>query len=186
MCWPKEPHVNLFIDSDAINMRMWIWMSYQYNLTGILVWQTNHWNGAREAAPVGVLQNIWEDPMTYKSGYGTPYGSVPEFGNGDGMFFYPPNRDPNNDKTKYLSGPVPSLRLEILREGLDDYDYMRMLENCIKDAKPGQKCLVLKAEKILDFGSEVFENDTKYTKDPEVLMKYREQMGDLLEQFYKL
>ncbi len=186
MCWPKEPHVNLFIDSDAINMRMWIWMSYQYNLTGILVWQTNHWNGAWGAAPDGVLQNIWEDPMTYKSGYGTPYGSAPEFGNGDGMFFYPPNRDPNNDKTKFLTGPVPSLRLEILREGLDDYDYMRMLENCIKNAKPGQKSLVLKAEKILDFGSEVFENDTEYTKDPGVLMKYREQMGDLLEQFYKL
>jgi len=90
MCWPKEPHVNLFIDSHAINMRMWVWMSYKYNLTGILVWKTSHWNGARGAAPDGVLQNIWEDPMTYKSGHGTPYGSAPEFGNGDGMFFFRP------------------------------------------------------------------------------------------------
>jgi hypothetical protein len=124
--------------------------------------------------------------MTYKSGYGTPYGSSPEFGNGDGMFFYPPNRAPNADTTKYMRGPVPSLRLEILREGLDDYDYMIMLENCIKEAKPGQIGLVFKAKKLLDFGSEVFENDTEYTKDPEVLMKYREQMGNLLEQFNKL
>ncbi len=185
MCWPKEPHVNLFIDSDAINMRMWIWMSYKYNLTGILVWQTNHWNGSNGAASEGLLQNIWEDPMTYKSGYGTPYGSSPEFGNGDGMFFYPPNRDPNNDKNKYLNDPVPSLRLEILREGLDDYDYMRMLENCIKTAHSNQKSLITKAEKILNFGTEIFINDKEYTKDPTILMKYRKQMGDLLEKFYE-
>jgi len=164
---------------------MWLWISYKYNLTGIVVWQSNQWHRSGGAAPDDVLQNIWEDPMTYKSGYGTPYGSAPEFGNGDGMFFYPPNRDPNNDKTKYLTGPVPSMRLEILREGLDDYDYMMLLENCIKEANPGQKSLVKKAEKVLDFSSEVFVNDTEYTKNPEVLMEYREQMGELLEQFYK-
>lgn len=183
MCWPKEPHINLFVDSDAINMRMWIWMSYKYNLTGILVWSSNQWNGARRAAPDGIVQNIWEDPMTYKSGHGTPYNSAPEFGNGDGMFFYPPNRDPNNDKTKYLTGPVPSIRLEILREGLDDYDYMMMLEKCIKEANPGHKKLVSKARKVLDFGSEIFESDTVYTKNPEILMEYRQQMGNLLEKF---
>ncbi len=183
MCWPKEPHLNLFIDSDAINMRMWLWMSYQYHLKGILVWQSNQWNGGRGAAPEGVLQNIWEDPMTYKSGHGTPYGSAPEFGNGDGMFFYPPNRDPNNDRTKYLTGPVPSLRLEILREGLDDYDYMMLLEDAMEHARPDQQGLVRKARQLLDFGPDVFVNDQEYTKDPEMLVNLRLQMGELLEQF---
>ncbi|MCY1719661.1 DUF4091 domain-containing protein [Prolixibacteraceae bacterium Z1-6] len=183
MCWPKEPHLNLFIDSYAINMRMWLWISYKYNLVGILVWNSNQWNGAKGAAPDGIVQNIWEDPMTYKSGWGTPYGSAPEYGNGDGMFFYPPNRDPNSDKTKYMSGPVPSLRLEILREGLDDYDYMIMLEECIKDADLNQKKLVAKAKKILDFGSEVFVSDRMYSKDPKVLMDYRMKMGELLSEF---
>ena len=184
MTWPKEPHVNLFIDSDAINMRMWLWMSYRYHLTGILVWNSNAWN-AEGCSPPGVLQNIWDDPMTYMDGHGTPAGGAAEFGNGDGMFFYPPNRDPNKDKKKYLTGPVPSLRLEILREGLDDYDYMILLEKCIKNAGSDQKSLVKKATQLLHFGSEVFVNEQKYTKDPEVLMKYRQQMGNLLEQFAK-
>ena len=182
MCWPKEPHVNLFIDSDAINMRMWIWMSYKYNLKGILVWRANKWNDER-CSPPGVLQNIWEDPMTYKSGHGTPFRSAAEFGNGDGMFFYPPNRHPNTDTTKYIRGPVPSLRLEILREGLDDYDYMMMLENYIKKADPSQQALVKKAKRILNFGEEIFVNDTTYAKDSDILMKNREQMGMLLEKF---
>lgn len=182
MCWPKEPHANLFIDSDAINMRMWLWMSYRYGLTGILVWNSNVWN-AEGCSPPGVLQNIWEDPMTYMDGHNTPVGAAAEYGNGDGMFFYPPNRDPNNDKTPYLTGPVPSLRLEILREGLDDYDYLIMLGNCVKNALPGQQGLVRKANQLLGFGSEVFTNEQQYTKDPNVLMNYRQQMGDLLEQF---
>lgn len=185
MCWPKNPHVNLFIDADAINMRMWLWMSYRYNLTGILVWSSNVWN-AEGCSPPGVLQNIWEDPMTYKDSYGAPVGGGMEFGNGDGMFFYPPNRDPNNDKTKYLRGPVPSLRLEIMREGIDDYDYMILLEKCIENADSGQKGPVNKAKKLLNFGTEVFTNDSVYTKDPEVLINYRKQMGELLEQFNRV
>ncbi len=185
MCWPKEPHLNLFIDSYAINMRMWLWISYKYNLEGILIWNLNQWNGARGAAPNGMVQNIWEDPMTYKSGWGTPRNSAPEFGNGDGMLMYPPNRDPNNDKSKYMTGPVPSLRLEILREGLDDYDYMITLENCIQNARPDQKALVEKANKLLAFGTEVLVSDRMYSKDSEILMKYRNQMGKLLENFYQ-
>ncbi|RIH66911.1 DUF4091 domain-containing protein [Mariniphaga sediminis] len=182
MCWPKDPHVNLFIDADAINMRMWLWMSYRYNLTGILVWSANVWN-AEGCSPPGILQNIWEDPMTYKDSYGAPVGGGMEFGNGDGMFFYPPNRDPNNDKTKYLRGPVPSVRLEILREGIDDYDYMMMLEKYVESASPNQKGLVKKARQLLHFGDEVFTSDRVYTKNPEVLMNYRKQMGELLEKF---
>jgi len=185
MCWPKEPHLNLFIDSYAINMRMWLWISYKYHLEGILIWKLNQWNGAAGAAPNGMVQNIWEDPMTYKAGWGTPRNSAPEYGNGDGMLMYPPNRDPNNDKSKYITGPVPSLRLEILREGLDDYDYMIMLEKCVKEARPDQKALVEKAKKLLDFGTEVLASDRMYSKDPEILMKYRNQMGKLLENFYQ-
>ena len=182
MTWPKEPHVNLFIDSDAINLRMWLWMSYRYHLTGILVWNSNMWN-TEGCSPRGVLQNIWEDPMTYMDGNGTPVGAAAEYGNGDGMFFYPPNRDPNNDKTKYLTGPVPSLRLEIMRDGIDDYDYMMLLEKCIKNARPDQQSLVKEAKQALNFGPEVFVDEQHYTKDPKILIKYRQQMGNLLEQF---
>ena len=184
MTWPKAPHVNLFIDSDAINMRMWLWMSYRYNLSGILVWSSNIWN-AEGCSPPGVLQNIWDDPMSYRGGNGIPFGAAPEYGNGDGMFFYPPNRKPNSDKTKYLRGPVPSMRLEILREGIDDYDYMKLLEECIQDAGSEQETLVKKGQHLLNFGSEVFTNDKIYTKNPEVLMDYRKQMAELLVKFGK-
>jgi hypothetical protein len=183
MAWPKAPHLNLFIDSDAIDMRMWLWMSYRYNLTGILVWNSNSWN-KEGCSPSGVLQNVWEDPMSYMDGHGLPVGAAVEHGNGDGMFFYHPNRNPNTDKTKYICGPVPSIRLEILREGIDDYDYMKLLEKSIENAQPNQQVLVKKAKQLLRFGDEVFVNDKEYTKNTKVLMNYRKQMGVLLEKFH--
>jgi hypothetical protein len=39
---------------------------------------------------------------------------------------------------------------------------------------------------VSDFGSDVFTDDTQYTKNSRFLMEYRKKMGDLLEQFYKL
>ncbi|MGV8094052.1 MAG: glycoside hydrolase domain-containing protein [Mangrovibacterium sp.] len=184
MTWPKSPHVNLFIDSDAINMRIWLWMSYQYRLSGILVWNTDCWN-TKESTYPGELQNYWEDPMSYNIAMELPVGVAAEFGNGDGVLFYPPNRDPNQDKSKYLDGPVPSLRLEILREGLEDYDYMMMLEEKIKHAKPEQRKLVIEARQTLSFTTEIFQSETSYTKDPDILMKRRKEIARLISMFNK-
>ncbi len=182
MTWPKAPHVNLFIDSDAINMRIWLWMSYQYRLTGILVWNATCWN-TRESTYPGELHNYWEDPMSYNIAMELPEGAAAEFGNGDGVLFYPPNKDPNQDKSKYPDGPVPSLRLEILREGLEDYDYMMLLEEKIKQAKPEQHHLVVKAREALSFSPELFRDESNYTKDPDLLMKKRQEIARLITMF---
>ncbi len=94
-----------------------------------------------------------------------------------------PNRDTNNDKTKYLTGPVPSLPLEIMPEGIDDYDYLVLLENCVGNARPDQQKLMKKAKQILNYGPEVFVNEQAYTKNPGVIINYRQQIGNLIEQF---
>jgi len=182
MCWPKAPHNNLFIDSDAINLRMWLWMSYRYRLKGILVWSSNFWNES-DCSPAGIWQNPWEDPMAYND-VPLPRGSSCEFGNGDGRFFYPPRRDPNKDKSKCICEPIPSLRLEILREGLEDYDYMILLEKAIERGGTNRQDWVERAKKALSFGSELFVSEQEYSKDHRVLMKKREELGELLHRYY--
>ena len=70
----------------------------------------------------GGEQNPYEDPMNRHS-----YGKC--FGNGDGMLFYPPmhmNR-----------APVGSIRLEMLRDGIEDFEYLAML----KKRNPGSELL---------------------------------------------
>jgi len=176
---PKGPWVTLFIDHPAVNLRIWLWMSYKYQLKGILVWEANYWTSGT-VFHSGTLQNPWQDPMSYTVGYGTPYGQVNHWGNGDGRFLYPPNRDPNKDKKKYLAGPINSIRWEILREGIEDYEYLWLLENKIKKAK-GKKELVDKGRQLLNLPESLFKTGQDYTKDPKILLEYRAKIAGLLE-----
>lgn len=179
---PKAPWVTLFIDHPAVNMRMWLWMSYAWGLKGILVWRADYWNSPT-LFPPGILQNPWQDPMSYTVGYGTPFGQVSHWGNGDGRFLYPPNRDPGRDKTKYLCGPVDSVRWEILREGIEDYEYFVLLEKAVEAAKgkPKLRAEAAEAAKLLDFPPALFTSGQEYTKDPLDLLRCREKVAAAIE-----
>lgn len=177
---PKAPWVTLFIDHPAINLRMWLWISFQYQLEGILVWSSNYWT-SNTTFPQDSRQNPWEDPMAYRMGYGTPFGQVNYWGNGDGRFLYPPNRNVNHDTTKYLTGPVNSIRWEILREGIEDYEYFWLLQEAVKKASPDQSELVKSARQLLDIPESIFSDGQTYTKDPKVLLEYRGRVAETLE-----
>jgi hypothetical protein len=178
---PKSPWVSLFIDHPAINLRVWLWMTYQFQMKGILVWRANYWTSS-SLFPAEVLQNPWEDPMSYVVGYGVPYGQVNGWGNGDGRFLYPPNRDPNKDKTKYLCGPVNSIRWEILREGIEDYEYFILLERAVKNAGPEKRALAEKSKALLNFPESLFKSGKEFTKDPIALFEYRQKIARLVEE----
>ena len=87
--------------------------------------------GSSSVAAEPTIQNPWQDPMGYVSGYGRPAGSIAYWGNGDGRFLYPPNRDAGQDKREFIEGPVSSIRWEMLREGLEDYEYFWLLRDRI-------------------------------------------------------
>jgi hypothetical protein len=182
-CCPKAPYLSLFIDHDAINMRMWLWLSYKFQLSGILVWSANYWN-SRTASPEGYLQNPWEDPMSYTVGYGLPFGKQSEWGNGDGRFFYPPNRNPADRSKKYLDGPVPCLRLEKIRDGIEDYEYLLFLEKAASEDGENNKKLVKEARKLLSLPDVLLSGPTAYDKDPQSLIQYRQKIGELLNTLY--
>ena len=182
-CCPKSPYLSLFIDHDDINMRMWLWLSYKFQLSGILIWSANYWNSST-ASPEGYLQNPWEDPMSYTVGYGLPYGKQSGWGNGDGRFFYPPNRDPGDRSKKYLSGPIPCLRLEKIRDGIEDYEYLLLLEKAANEDGGKHKKLIKEARKLLTLPSELVTGPTEYNKDPQALIQYRNKIGELLNALY--
>lgn len=179
---PKSPWVTLFIDHPAVNLRLWLWMTYKWGLKGILVWRADYWNSPT-LFPPGVLQNPWQDPMSYTVGYGVPFGQVNHWGNGDGRFLYPPNRDPGKDKTKYLCGPIDSVRWEILREGIEDYEYFVLLAKALKDARGNAKLRASAAEaaKLLDFPASIFTTGKDYAKDPLILLAHRTRVAEAIE-----
>jgi hypothetical protein len=181
---PKYPWLSEFIDHDAINLRMWLWGSFKYDLDGILIWSTNYWT-SREASPVGYLQNPWEEPASFVQGYGWPYGKQTNWGNGDGRFFYPPNRDPNGDKSPYFSGPIPSIRLEFLRQGIEDFEYLTILKKMVELYGSDQSTIITEAKKLLEIPSVIFKDGKTYTKDPIVVLEYRDRVAGMIEDIIK-
>ncbi len=134
---PKAPYCTLFIDHPATELRVWHWQTWQRDIVGTLVWQSNYWTSS--AAFPEQPQDPYEDPMAYVSGYSTPPGVKRFWGNGDGRFLYPPLAASVPGKSgdhPVIQPPVSSIRWEMIREGVEDYEMLHLLRRLLdeKDA----------------------------------------------------
>ncbi len=170
---PKAPWPTLFIDHSAVDLRVWLWMTWKWNVQGILVWQSNYWTSG--CAFPDSLQNPWEDPMGYVTGYGNPPGYVAYWGNGDGRFIYPPNMDPNRDKSPYVQGPVDSIRWEMLREGIEDFEYFTLLKGLVEARGDCPE------RALLEVPQEVVKSQTDFTRDPLSMYDHRTKLAEAIE-----
>jgi hypothetical protein len=160
-----------------------LWETWKYGLDGILVWHTAYWTSGA-AYPEPALQNPWQDPMSWVSSYNLPDGGRSPWGNGDGRFFYPPNRDPANDRTTYLEGPVPSIRWEALRDGIEDYEYFWLLRAEIERLREAgvDPAVYQQAEGLLDVPEDVCTDLTHFTTTPEPIHAHRARLAEAIEQ----
>jgi len=179
---PKAPYFALFIDHYGTELRLWSWETWKYGLDGLLVWQTTYWTSGN-AYPGEAMQNPWEDAMSWQSGYGLPKGGRRPWGNGDGRFLYPPNRRPGVDMTKYVEGPVPSIRWEMLRDGIEDYEYLWLLRRQVDRLKEAgaPPANYAEAESLLTVPPEVCSSLTEFATTPEPIHARRRQVAKAIE-----
>ena len=57
---PKAPYVTEFIDHPALERRLWPWQSWQYGISGILIWETLYWN-----SPLVYVAPAAQDPWLH-------------------------------------------------------------------------------------------------------------------------
>ncbi|MEI6916415.1 MAG: DUF4091 domain-containing protein, partial [Armatimonadota bacterium] len=148
-CGPGKPYTNFFITNDAIDHRILFWQNYKYDTIGLLYWSANYWNNSDTGTT-----DPWVDMATIKWINKDIYG--------DGSLLYP------GRKVGHY-GPLPSLRLKLIRQGMQDYEYLKLAE-----AKAGKA----RVKKIVDSQSE----DWKvYQKDPSKLDAAKRQLAALIE-----
>jgi hypothetical protein len=116
-CDQHYPQPNYFIDAPALDPVMIPWITARYHLNGILYWALNYW-------PETV--NPWLDAVTFHSGFLCSDGYVL---NGEGSLLYPGDFTREYAGQPNVYGPVSSIRLELLREGIQDYEHLWMLRN---------------------------------------------------------
>ena len=181
---PKPPYICQMIDCEAINMRMWQWGNYAKKITGSLLWLTDYWysepRSMHHAKPYTPHDGPVKPDFSQVLQYGVPRGDF-----GDGVLFYPHNTDPNDPfRPTYICEPIPSLRMEILRDGFDDYDYFMMLEETVANAPAGKAALAAEAAELLQIPSEIYRNEYTFTKNPLLLLEYRNRIGEYLDKLY--
>jgi hypothetical protein len=115
---------------------MLFWQQMLYHVTGSLYWSTTYWPKRENGGP-------WTEPRQYDAA------------NGDGFLLYP--------ALEGAAGPVASIRLKNVRDGIEDYALLRLLRNRLgvvaanlgadydSQARVDELCRAITHEDIFDF-----------------------------------
>mgnify|MGYP003319429835 CR=1 FL=1 len=175
---PKAPYATEFIDHPGLEMRLWLWQTWGEKVLGILMWNTTWWTSA--SAYPDAPQNPYLDPMGWEQADGL-HEKKP-WGNGDGRFFYPPPAAADGRPgSPVLDGPVVSYRMEMIRDGLEDYEYFVMLKRLLakRTDLPAAESETLRA--LLAVPKSVSRSLTDFTTDPAPLEAHRIRLARAVE-----
>jgi hypothetical protein len=104
LCQPGPRHLDSpywETDYPLLNYRVPLWIMWRWGIKGLLYWEAAYWDQSRDP---------WTNPISYGIGSSIRY-------NGEGSLFYP-GPDAGFD------GPVVSLRLKAIRDGIEDFMYL--------------------------------------------------------------
>jgi hypothetical protein len=123
--------------------------------------------------------------MGYVSGYSTPRGVKRYWGNGDGRFLYPPLAaavpGASGDEP-VIAPPVSSIRWEMLREGVEDYEFLYLLRDMIQQHRPRLPPVeVRRLENLLVVPAAITTEMTKFTTDPAAIYEHRRAVAEAVE-----
>lgn len=145
VCWgPRHPYTNLFVNEKGIDHRIQFWQQYTYEADGFLYWSSTYW------AAVG---NPWLSMMT------VPDLSREVFGDGSLMYTGVGNED-----------ACGSLRLDIVRDGIEDMELLKMAESQF-----GRDWVMNKVKTVS-------KSLTNYTTNTNTFLKVRNEIAEALEE----
>lgn len=163
---PQYPFPQFFIDYSPFDSRIIMTLTYKQGVSGILYWAMNRewltnldirdkWLNSEEAEWKPYLYHIHTKTMFNVYGIGN--------------LIYPGRE----------GALLPSLRLENLRDGIEDYEYLALLERLVKEQQEGE--LVEEARALLNVPAEVARAANDFNPDPSALLNYRQQVAKMIE-----
>lgn len=159
-----------FMDLPLVNDRAISWSCWKYRTYSWLSW----------GAGAGWI-NGWYDPESWKDASKARPESEAEFTfkkiNGNALLIYAPDVIPN------VSGPCPSIRLKTMRDGVQEYEYMRLL--AAADNGTNRVDSIVNSIIKEPFGPNAIGNLDVWSFDPEEWDEKRIIMGDMIEQAIK-
>ena len=156
-----------YIPSDNAEARLVFWRHWKYQVPGQLHWGMTYWGDENVAGRGGVK---WPDiPWDTKA-----------CRSGDGYLVYPA---PGG------AAFWPSVRLEQLRDGIEDYEYFHLLKTLT--ARLPENVQTAQAQstanrQLLDLGEALIQSYAQYDKRPETYRAYRQRLAQAIIATQKL
>ncbi len=125
------------LDRPLLAYRVPTWINRQYGITGLLYWST-----------VTTVIDPWYNPAF----------AHPRHYNGGGFLFYP-------GTPCGIDGPIASMRIKALRDGMEDYEYFALLEQ-----RAGPQAV----RKIVD---RIAPSWWEYCRDPDAILAARRELA---------
>ena len=153
--FPHNPEITFSINDESVKHRILFWQSKLYDIDGVLYYMCNDWENAKawtkkyEHAVNGTVVDTYGNGVLIYPG-----GALQEYIDKYGSDGYP--------------GPIGSLRLESIRDGVEDYDYFTLL-----DQKYGEGTSDLMIKQVTTALGD-------YSTDTELFARVRETVGNLL------
>jgi hypothetical protein len=150
----RPPYFNpITLDHPGIEGKFTGWFLWKYRVKGIAYYQLDDWS-----------QNPWTaDPRMGTGQNGDTFMLYPPSPTGDGSIAY----GANNHRM------VPSIRFELMRDSLEDYEYLYLLNN---GAQP-QVDMVNQSDTQAD---KIITSTTSYTRDGNFIYNLRRLIGEKL------
>lgn len=169
---PAPPYATWMTDPkcDLLSTRLNFWIVYKLGLDGFL-----HWACDRNA-DLARLDSGTDCYMTAGSG---AYAQ----GTGQMIFFGPRPADAPADSPVSHDTAISTIRLEAIRDGLEDFDYFVLLRNALEDAKKrGAKPDKLRqAQSLLRVPDTIAVSFKQYTTDAGRVMGWRHRVARAIE-----
>ena len=153
--YPQEPEITVSIETQAVRLRILFWQQKLYGINNFLYYLVNDWYPATDAE--GNKDFGWNSKHETASGY-TAYDIY-----GNGVLVYAGH---------YLGieEPIGSLRLECIRDGIEDFEYLTLFEK------------LYGADKLELIIKQITTSLGQYVTDEEVFTAVRCRLGKLIEQ----
>ena len=165
------------IDESLAEERCVPWLTWRWNASGFLYWGTTRWGDP-------VTGDGYRDPYTDTVSYASMAGWI---ANGEACLVYP-GYEPSRGLTDPLAGPVSSLRLESLRDGIEDYEYLRLATTAGRLGAPAGYLIRDAARavsaSVCDYGygaCSTYVNVPRFSKDAGDYGAAREHLATLIE-----
>jgi hypothetical protein len=163
---------SVILEAAAVDLRIDSWIMYKYGIHTWFLWQSTAWDHNGQGPKAHLHQRIYTEPLTF-------INDNMEFGNGDGILYYPGHTPFYPEQDRGLNRILPSIRLNNIRRGQQDADIMWMAEQ-----KAGRKVVISLINKVIPKAlSEVSMRDSvPWSQSGDDYDKVRGELLQLLQQ----